>query len=229
MPNEIASERLDLGEDATHPKATSPWSLCWEPDDTGHGCPALDVETWERLENVPSPPDPAPAIRLLRLDIEERLKNIEDDPATSKRLRENSSHLPAGDSTSASPCRQSEEWYALVRLRMRVEALEQIQKKPRVSFPRSCWKMIRNDAQASRAAWCRRGEVFELYRDGVGPLLPSHNEGPNFRRTIVVHSPESDEAIALDEHPDPRHPDRYVRVVLVCSPFPLPPLHSPLL
>jgi hypothetical protein len=159
MPNEMASERLDLGEDVTHPKATSPWSLSWEPDDTGHGCPALDVETWERLENVPSP-DPAPAIRLLRLDIEERLKNIEDDPATSKRLRENSSPLPAGDSTSASPCGQSEEWYALVQLRMRVEALEQIQKKPRVSFPRSCWKMIRNDAQASRAAWCRRGEVF---------------------------------------------------------------------
>lgn len=108
-------------------------------------------------------------------------------------------------------------------LSQRVDAMEQYHtcKKPRLSSVRHCWRIIREDARASRDLWCHPGEVFELYSDGVGPLLPCLNESSSTRRSIVVHSPLA-ETMDMDDHPDPRNPDSYVRVVLVCSPFLLP-------
>jgi hypothetical protein len=85
---------------------------------------------------------------------------------------------------------------------------------------RACFFPIRPADIPSKDEWCHPGGVFGLYSDGVGRLLPVE---ACFRKSIVVYSadPDTEEA-----HPDPSHPNLYVRVVMV-NPICLSPL-SPL-
>jgi hypothetical protein len=75
------------------------------------------------------------------------------------------------------------------------------------SGDRASYFRIRTADLKTKHLWCVPGGVFGLYADGVGPLRPVGHCG------IVVFSTCPD---VEEPHPDPDHPDLYVRVVMVC-------------
>ena len=87
---------------------------------------------------------------------------------------------------------------------------EMISKKRKHSGDRATYYLIREADRKTKKDWCIPGGVFGLYADGVGPLRPLG------RCRIVVYSTLPD---IEEPHPDPAHPDRYVRIVMVRDPL----------
>ena len=120
---------------------------------------------------------------------------------------------------------------SLQSLTKRVDKLEEyvgigdsesvISKRSRGGGDRACWFKIRDADYPSRDEWCTPGSVFGLYADGVGPLRSKRDENDIYI-LIVVYSTAPD---TEEEHPNPKQPDRYARVVMVGSrsPHPSPP------
>jgi hypothetical protein len=87
--------------------------------------------------------------------------------------------------------------------------LEERGKKRVRGGDRAGWLRIRDEDLPTREEWCIEGGVFGLYSDGVGRIVPQHIRP---RRSVVVYSTDPD---TVEEHPDPTHPDNFVRIVLV--------------
>ena len=92
---------------------------------------------------------------------------------------------------------------------LQLDDIEPGSKRIRKGGDRAGWMRIRDEDLSTRDQWCIEGGVFGLYADGVGPLVPNNIRT---RRAAVVYSTDPD---TVEEHPDPLHPEKYARIVLV--------------